>query len=69
MWTGLHAGIGFILDQQSEGMMFIVTFIGLLVHVYSLGYMKDDKSQSRFFGSLSMFMFSMTGIVLADNSR
>ena len=64
---GLHAGIGFILDQQSAGMMFIVTFIGLLVHVYSLGYMKEDESQSRFFGSLSMFMFSMTGIVLADN--
>ena len=64
---GLSADIGFILDQQSAGMMFIVTFIGLLVHVYSLGYMSEDESQSRFFGSLSMFMFSMTGIVLADN--
>ena len=63
----LHADIGFIIDQQSRGMLFIVTFIGLLVHVYSLGYMKEDKAQSRYFGSLSMFMFSMTGIVLADN--
>jgi NADH-quinone oxidoreductase subunit L len=63
----LHANIGYIIDQQSRGMLFIVTFIGLLVHVYSLGYMKEDKAQSRYFGSLSMFMFSMTGIVLADN--
>ena len=63
----LHANIGFIIDQQSRGMLFIVTFVGLLVHVYSLGYMSEDKSQSRYFGSLSMFMFSMTGIVLADN--
>ena len=63
----LHADLGFIIDQQSRGMLFIVTFIGLLVHVYSLGYMSEDKAQSRYFGSLSMFMFSMTGIVLADN--
>lgn len=62
-----EAHIGYILDQQSRGMMFIVTFIGLLVHVYSVGYMHEDKAQSRYFGSLSMFMFSMTGIVLADN--
>jgi NADH-quinone oxidoreductase subunit L len=64
---GLKANIGYILDNQSRGMMFIVTFIGLLVHVFSLAYMKDDAAKPRYFGSLSMFMFSMTGIVLADN--
>jgi NADH-quinone oxidoreductase subunit L len=63
----VQADIGYILDLQSRGMLFIVTFVGLLVHVYSLGYMAKDASQSRYFGSLSMFMFSMTGIVLADN--
>ena len=57
----------FIIDRQSRGMMFIVTFIGMLVHIYSLGYMKDDDARARFFGSLSLFMFSMTGIVLAAN--
>ncbi len=61
------ANIGFIIDQQSRGMLFIVTFIGMLVHIYSLGYMKDDPAKARFFGALSLFMFSMNGIVLADN--
>jgi NADH-quinone oxidoreductase subunit L len=64
---GLNAGLGYILDGQSRGMMFIVTFIGLLVHIFSIAYMVDDESKPRYFGSLSMFMFSMTGIVLADN--
>ncbi len=56
-----------LLDQQCRGMLFIVTSIGLLVHIFSLGYMKDDPGRVRFFGSLSLFMFSMTGIVLAGN--
>lgn len=56
-----------LIDQQSKGMMFIVTSIGLLVHIFSLGYMKEDAGKVRFFGALSLFMFSMTGIVLAGN--
>ncbi|OYW77840.1 MAG: NADH-quinone oxidoreductase subunit L [Verrucomicrobia bacterium 12-59-8] len=63
----LHAGIDVLIDKQSRGMMFIVSFIGMLVHLFSLGYMKDDDAKPRFFGSLSLFMFSMTGIVLAGN--
>ena len=62
-----HANIDVLIDKQSRGMMFIVSFIGLLVHIFSLGYMKDDDARPRFFGSLSLFMFSMTGIVLAGN--
>ncbi|MFZ2277763.1 MAG: NADH-quinone oxidoreductase subunit L [Prosthecobacter sp.] len=62
-----HAGIDVLIDKQSRGMMFIVSFIGMLVHNFSLGYMKDDDAKPRFFGSLSLFMFSMTGIVLAGN--
>lgn len=61
------AGIDVMSDKQSQGMMFIVTFIGMLVHIFSLGYMKDDEARPRFFGALSLFMFSMTGIVLAGN--
>lgn len=64
---GFQAGIDVISDKQSQGMMFIVTFIGMLVHIFSLGYMKDDEARPRFFGALSLFMFSMTGIVLAGN--
>lgn len=63
----LHANIDVLIDKQSRGMMFIVSFIGMLVHIFSLGYMKDDEAKPRFFGALSLFMFSMTGIVLAGN--
>ena len=59
--------IGLKLDQLSTGMMIVVSGIGLLVHVFSLGYMKDDEAKARYFGNLSLFMFSMTGIVLASN--
>ena len=62
-----NAGIDALIDKQSRGMMFIVSFVGMLVHIFSLGYMKDDEAKPRFFGSLSLFMFSMTGIVLAGN--
>ena len=64
---GMQVGIDAMIDHQSRGMMFIVTFIGMLVHIFSMGYMKDDDAKPRFFGSLSLFMFSMTGIVLAGN--
>ncbi|MFC4995408.1 NADH-quinone oxidoreductase subunit L [Rubritalea tangerina] len=59
--------IGLQLDKLSTGMMIVVTGIGLLVHLFSLGYMKDDGAKARYFGNLSLFMFSMTGIVLATN--
>ena len=56
-----------IFDSLSKGMLLIVTGVGMLVHIFSIGYMEHDKSKGRFFGGLSIFMFSMTGIVLADN--
>lgn len=59
--------IGFVLDSLSTRMMLVVTGIGLLVHIFSLGYMADDKAKARYFACLSIFMFSMTGIVLAGN--
>jgi NADH-quinone oxidoreductase subunit L len=45
----------------------VVTGVGLLVHIFSIGYMAHDKAKARFFGGLSIFMFSMTGIVIATN--
>ncbi|MCP5543985.1 MAG: NADH-quinone oxidoreductase subunit L [Akkermansiaceae bacterium] len=59
--------IGITLDSLSTGMMIVVTGIGTLVHVFSLGYMADDEAKSRYFTGLSLFMFSMTGIVLSSN--
>jgi NADH-quinone oxidoreductase subunit L len=62
-----HLQIGIKLDQLSTGMMIVVTGIGALVHIFSLAYMKDDEAKARYFTGLSLFMFSMTGIVLANN--
>lgn len=59
--------LGLLLDKMSTRMMIVVTGIGTLVHVFSLVYMADDKARARYFGNLALFMFSMTGIVLADN--
>ncbi len=55
------------LDRLSTGMMIVVTGVGLLVHVFSLAYMKDDVAKARYFTGLSLFMFSMTGIVLSGH--
>jgi len=62
-----NVAIGLHLDRLSLTMLLIVTGVGSLIHIYSLGYMQDDPAKGRFFASLSLFMFSMLGIVLADN--
>ncbi|MDB4762060.1 NADH-quinone oxidoreductase subunit L, partial [bacterium] len=59
--------VGYELNRLSRGMMLVVTGVGFLVHVFSLAYMKDDSALARYFCGLSLFMFSMTGIVLATN--
>ncbi|MBS0660457.1 MAG: NADH-quinone oxidoreductase subunit L [Verrucomicrobia bacterium] len=63
----LTVPIGLTIDALSKTMLLVVTGVGLLVHVYSLGYMHEDRSSSRYFAGLSLFMFSMLGIVLANN--
>ena len=64
---GSELSLSLKLDQLSTGMMVIVTGIGMLVHIFSLGYMADDSGKARYFTGLSLFMFSMTGIVLAGS--
>ncbi len=59
--------IGLTLDPLSRSMLFMVTGVGALIHIYSLGYMGTDEGKSRYFAGLSLFMFSMLGIVLANN--
>ncbi len=71
-WEWLRFGdfavsLGIKYDDLAALMLFIVGVVGFLIHLFSLGYMHDDKARARFFGGLSIFMFSMIGIVLAGN--
>src|SRR5207244_4849336 len=59
--------IAFVLDDLSRLMLLVVSGVGSLIHIYSLGYMRDDEGKSRYFAALSLFMFAMLGIVLANN--
>jgi len=62
-----QAPIGITLDTLSKAMLIVVTAIGALIHIYSLDYMSEDPGKSRYFAGLSLFMFSMLGIVFANN--
>ena len=59
--------IGFLVDPLSTVMMLTVTFVGFLIHVYSIGYMHGDPGYPRFFAYLNLFMFAMLILVLANN--
>src|SRR5271154_5295521 len=63
----LHADFGLKLDTLSMMMMLIVTGVGGAIHIYSYGYMDEDPSKARFFAFMSLFTFSMLGIVLSNN--
>jgi NADH-quinone oxidoreductase subunit L len=63
----LHVEFGLKLDALSMMMLLIVTGVGGAIHIYSYGYMDEDKSKARFFTFLSLFTFSMLGIVLSNN--
>ncbi len=63
----VHIEFGMITDPLAMLMLLVVTGVGSAIHIYSLGYMKDDPRFSRFFACLSLFTFSMLGIVLSNN--
>ena len=65
--TGFHADFGFFVDPLTACLLIVVTTIGMLVHIYSIGYMAQDPGKWRFFAYLNLFMFSMLILVLADN--
>jgi len=72
VWTWMEVGsfrtdIGFAMDRLSGIYACFITFVGLLIHVFSIGYMHGDKSFYRFFAYLNLFMFMMLTLVLADN--
>ena len=59
--------IGFLIDRLTVLMMLVVTFVSLMVHVYTIGYMQDDDGYQRFFSYISLFTFSMLMLVMANN--
>ena len=63
----VHVNFSFVLDQLSLVMLLIVTGVGSLIHLYSVGYMHDDPGYARFFSYLNLFLFFMTTLVLAGN--
>ena len=72
IYTWLASGgytfeVGFLIDSLSAVMMVIVTFISLMVHIYTINYMKDDPGFSRFFSYISLFTFAMLMLVMSNN--
>lgn len=63
----LHIDFAFVLDPLSAVMLLIITGVGMLIHIYSVGYMWDDPSFGRFFTYLNFFVFAMLCLVLGDN--
>ncbi|MFJ9533640.1 NADH-quinone oxidoreductase subunit L [Herbaspirillum sp. NPDC101396] len=65
--AGLKLEVGFLIDSLTAMMMCVVTFVSLMVHVYTIGYMKDDDGYNRFFSYISLFTFSMLMLVMSNN--
>ncbi|MDR2624770.1 MAG: NADH-quinone oxidoreductase subunit L, partial [Zoogloeaceae bacterium] len=59
--------VGFLIDTLTATMMLVVTFVSLMVHLYTIGYMQDDPGYNRFFSYISLFTFSMLMLVMANN--
>ncbi|MGH8708502.1 MAG: NADH-quinone oxidoreductase subunit L, partial [Burkholderiales bacterium] len=64
---GVRLEIGFLIDELTALMMVVVTFVSLMVHVYTIGYMAGDPGYQRFFAYISLFTFSMLMLVMANN--
>lgn len=64
---GIRFEVGFMIDELTASMMMVVTFVSLMVHIYTIGYMHDDPGYQRFFSYISLFTFSMLMLVMANN--
>ncbi len=64
---GIEAHVGFMVDKLTAMMMVVVTFVALLVHIYTIGYMAQDPGYQRFFSYISLFTFSMLMLVMSNN--
>ena len=66
--VGAYSGhVGFLIDNLTAMMMAVVTFVSLLVHIYTIGYMEEDPGYQRFFSYISLFTFSMLMLVMSNN--
>jgi NADH-quinone oxidoreductase subunit L len=63
----LDMHVGFLIDRLTAVMMVVVTFVSLMVHIYTIGYMADDDGYQRFFSYIALFTFSMLMLVMANN--
>ncbi|MDO9219874.1 MAG: proton-conducting transporter membrane subunit, partial [Thiobacillus sp.] len=63
----LRFEVGFLIDSLTTMMMLVVTFVSLMVHIYTVGYMHDDPGYQRFFSYISLFTFSMLMLVMSNN--
>jgi len=64
---GLRMEVGFLIDRLTALMMVVVTFVSWMVHIYTIGYMRDDPGYQRFFSYISLFTFSMLMLVMSNN--
>jgi len=64
---GLKMEVGFLVDGLTAMMMCVVSFVSLMVHIYTIGYMRDDEGYNRFFAYISLFTFSMLMLVMSNN--
>jgi NADH-quinone oxidoreductase subunit L len=64
---GLKLEVGFLIDSLTAMMMCVVTFVSLMVHIYTIGYMAEDEGYNRFFSYISLFTFSMLMLVMSNN--
>ena len=64
---GLKMEVGFLIDSLTAMMMVVVTFVSLMVHIYTIGYMEEDDGYNRFFSYISLFTFSMLMLVMSNN--
>jgi NADH-quinone oxidoreductase subunit L len=64
---GMRMEVGFLVDRLSALMMVVVTFVSLMVHIYTIGYMHDDPGYTRFFSYISLFTFAMLMLVMSNN--
>jgi len=64
---GINMEVGFLVDRLTALMMSVVTFVSLMVHIYTIGYMHDDDGYQRFFSYISLFTFSMLMLVMSNN--
>jgi NADH-quinone oxidoreductase subunit L len=64
---GMHFDVGFLIDRLTVMMMLVVTFVSLMVHIYTIGYMQEDPGYQRFFSYISLFTFSMLMLVMSNN--